>query len=214
MLIGVMEQKPLLWDTSCEDYKNRDMKTKAWEDVCEMCIEQQDFRSLPEYKQQEAIKLIQQRWKSARDAYRRDQSKIKSGLDDSSFKKYIYFDNLKFLDKIPFNHTEVKFNKMDNEYEEEDEEVELSGHFNDGTVIEDIAELTERDIIHSQRKMDTRKRKKEVTIDERLMDLLESSKKSDPNGNRAFLESLIPTLDTFDEVKQLQFRAERNALLS
>lgn len=39
LLISAIEQKPCIWDTSCEDYKNRDIKNKAWEDIAQLLLQ-------------------------------------------------------------------------------------------------------------------------------------------------------------------------------
>lgn len=56
LLISTVEQKPCIWDTSSENYKNRDLKNNAWEEVAEIVI--QNFVKLDEAKQQGASKYI------------------------------------------------------------------------------------------------------------------------------------------------------------
>lgn len=56
LLITAIEQKPCIWDTSSEDYKNRDAKIKAWDEVAEILLH--DFVNLDETKQQEASKYL------------------------------------------------------------------------------------------------------------------------------------------------------------
>lgn len=49
-----------------------------------------------------AVLLVQKRWKTARDAYVRDRAKlkkIKTGDAAKRIKKYVYFDNLQFLER-------------------------------------------------------------------------------------------------------------------
>lgn len=33
-LISLVEARPVLWDKSKEDYKNKNLKTEGWKDVC------------------------------------------------------------------------------------------------------------------------------------------------------------------------------------
>ncbi|CAG9771473.1 unnamed protein product [Ceutorhynchus assimilis] len=138
-----------------EEYKNRDTKNKAWEEVAQILLH--DFEDLDEAKQQEAIKLIQQRWKSARDAYRRDKSKVsasKSGQAAKTFKKYIYFENLNFLNKtLDLNETDTNF-RMGNMAESQNVE-DMSE--NEDAIIESVYE---EDSVHTQ----TKKRRKKNKI--------------------------------------------------
>lgn len=141
--------------------------------------------------------MIQQRWKSARDAYRRDKSKLstlKSGQAAKTYKKYIYYENLNFLNKT------LELNETDTNFMEESQNAE------DMSEVEDPVNesVDEEERVNTK----TNKRKRKQDIDEKLMEFLNNSKKSEDNGHRAFLESLLPTLNTFDEVKSLQFRAE------
>lgn len=34
-LITLVEQRPVLWDQTSEEYKNKNAKTTAWKEVCE-----------------------------------------------------------------------------------------------------------------------------------------------------------------------------------
>lgn len=34
-LITLVEQRPILWDKTSEEYKNKNAKTTAWKEVCE-----------------------------------------------------------------------------------------------------------------------------------------------------------------------------------
>lgn len=146
------------------------------------------------------VKVIQQRWKSARDAYRKDRTKIattKSGQSAKIIKKYIYFENLQFLNKT------LDLNETDTNFQEEGQNSETNMSENEEGTNEVIYE---EDIgVTTQNR---KRKKKQDNIDEKLLQFLSDSKKSEDNGNRAFLESLLPTLDTFDEAKSLQFRAE------
>lgn len=47
------------------------------------------------------VLLVQKRWKTARDAYVRDQTRLKklTSAEAAKIKKYIYYDKLRFLNK-------------------------------------------------------------------------------------------------------------------
>ena len=37
-LISEVEMRPCIWNPSCDEYKNRDLRIKAWNDICENMI--------------------------------------------------------------------------------------------------------------------------------------------------------------------------------
>lgn len=39
LLISEVEKRQCLWDPSCEEYKNRDIRSKSWHDICEILLE-------------------------------------------------------------------------------------------------------------------------------------------------------------------------------
>jgi hypothetical protein len=49
MLINEVYQRPILWDISTDDYKNKDKKTTAWRDVA--CAVFQDMNMKTEAEQ-------------------------------------------------------------------------------------------------------------------------------------------------------------------
>nr|CAI5841600.1 unnamed protein product [Callosobruchus analis] len=108
LLICTIQNKRCIWDASSEEYKNRDSKNNAFKEVAAVVVH--DFDMLTEKEQNEAVLLVQKRWKTSRDAYVRDRAKLKkskSGDAAKTIKKYIYFENLKFLDKtMDLNITE------------------------------------------------------------------------------------------------------------
>lgn len=54
LLICTIQNKRCIWDTSCEEYKTRDIKNNAFKDVAAVVV--QDFDGLTEKEQNEASK--------------------------------------------------------------------------------------------------------------------------------------------------------------
>nr|CAH7768307.1 unnamed protein product [Callosobruchus chinensis] len=57
LLICAIEEKKCIWDVSSEDYKNRDMKSKAFMDVAAVVV--QNFEELNEKEKEEASKKLE-----------------------------------------------------------------------------------------------------------------------------------------------------------
>lgn len=43
-LIALVEERPVIWDKTCEEYKFRNLKTAAWDEICSILIE--NFKDL------------------------------------------------------------------------------------------------------------------------------------------------------------------------
>lgn len=50
LLISEIEKRPVIWDTSNEDYKNKPKKADAWVDICCTLFEDYAFKSEAEHK--------------------------------------------------------------------------------------------------------------------------------------------------------------------
>ncbi|XP_008182988.1 uncharacterized protein LOC103309416 [Acyrthosiphon pisum] len=91
-----IEQKISIWNTSYTDYRNRDLKLKDWEDIgTTMNLNFKDFTGK---QKDDYIKELQKKWKSLRDAFRKEHTKYdRSGSQASKKPKYCYYDALSFL---------------------------------------------------------------------------------------------------------------------
>ncbi|CAH1976803.1 unnamed protein product [Acanthoscelides obtectus] len=106
-LITEVRLRPSLWDLCCPLYKDRDARIKAWQEVCQELIP--NFNDQPDSEKKTTEKQVQQRWKTARDAYTRCKAalnNIPSGSGGVRKKKYVYFEFMKFLDKTQQLNTE------------------------------------------------------------------------------------------------------------
>ncbi|XP_038213226.1 uncharacterized protein LOC119833312 [Zerene cesonia] len=120
-LILCVESHPCLWDTSIEEYYDREKKDIAWLEIFYILIPNWETLS-EDQKRIKGLKL-KRKWCNCRDYYKNEKQKFKSkstGSTAKKKKKYVYADILGFLDKVvtPRNH--------DVNYEADDTD-ELSG---------------------------------------------------------------------------------------
>nr|CAI5857445.1 unnamed protein product [Callosobruchus analis] len=203
LLICTIQNKRCIWDASSEEYKNRDSKNNAFKEVAAVVVH--DFDMLTEKEQNEAVLLVQKRWKTSRDAYVRDRAKLKkskSGDAAKTIKKYIYFENLKFLDKtMDLNITESSLTC--------DQDTCTEGNIEESIIVSQSENDEEIDSTPKTSQTFTRKkRKKKESVDDKLLQFLKDSEDSDRDDHKAFLMSLLPTLRSFDESQTLMFRSE------
>ncbi|XP_047100334.1 uncharacterized protein LOC124718765 [Schistocerca piceifrons] len=96
--ISEVESRPIIWDMKSDDYSNKVMKMKAWQEIITKFVPDFDEKSIDERNKIGTI--LQRKWKSLRASYTRGllrQKTEKSGYAATGRKKYIYFDPLRFL---------------------------------------------------------------------------------------------------------------------
>ncbi|XP_049807091.1 uncharacterized protein LOC126249482 [Schistocerca nitens] len=213
MLIAEVEGRPHLWDPSHGDYKNRKMRLKAWLDVCANIIF--GFEGLNEADQKKCVDKVQTRWKTARDAYFKSLTRIKqtrSGSAATKRPKYIYHEQLHFLDHLRVAPTESNFdsvsvvqdnlynnnalaeNSRDEPSEEQTDDVRLN--FN-----------TEKQSFQRKRPI------KNTTFEDNLLTLLKDGKEKEEDDDRAIFVSLLPSVKTLNIDQKLLFRTQVLQLL-
>nr|CAH7736001.1 unnamed protein product [Callosobruchus chinensis] len=203
LLICTIQNKRCIWDASSEEYKNRDSKNNAFKEVAAVVVH--DFDMLTEKEQNEAVLLVQKRWKTSRDAYVRDRAKLKkskSGDAAKTIKKYIYLKNLKFLDKtMDLNITESSLTC--------DQDTCTEDNIEESIIVSQSENDEEIDSTPKTSQTFTRKKiKQKESVDDKLLQFLKDSEDSDRDDHKAFLMSLLPTVRSFDESQMLMFRSE------
>ncbi|XP_041982086.1 uncharacterized protein LOC121735352 [Aricia agestis] len=96
-VIYEVQQRPLLWHRRNELYKSRAARAAAWLEICHEVIP--NFEDLTEDEQTDIDKKIQQRWRTARDMYKKEKMADNQGFGAKKKKKYEHFKSLTFLDK-------------------------------------------------------------------------------------------------------------------
>ncbi|XP_049790226.1 uncharacterized protein LOC126195645 [Schistocerca nitens] len=122
MLIAEVEGRPHIWDPSHGDYKNREMRLKAWLDVCANII--LGFEGLNEADQKKCFDKVQTRWKTARDAYFKSLTRInqtRSGSAATKRPKYIYHEQKRPIKNTTFEDNLLTLLKDGKEKEEDDD---------------------------------------------------------------------------------------------
>ncbi|XP_031356719.1 uncharacterized protein LOC116180710 [Photinus pyralis] len=161
------------------------------------------------------VKIVVQRWRTARDAYRRDRNKVyktKSGQAAKGIKKYVYFENLRFLDSVlDINNTETSLHNSieDDEIRTTHDNSDLSE--DEPHTQENIVEEPDANAPETRKRFERKKRRQDDILGEKMISLLEKSNEKateEEDADRSFLISLLPTLKGFDEDKKLQFRAK------
>ncbi|CAH2000292.1 unnamed protein product [Acanthoscelides obtectus] len=213
-----------LWDASDALYRNKDARNKSWEDIVTTLYE-----NVMEEEKQQLAKLIQQRWKTARDAYFRTKNAMKktpSGSAAPKYKKYIYFDELSFLTQSDLNEVveSLKENRpanMDNMAlpgntvpSENTQDSDMPTHqASSNTLQKDqndhaVGSGTSQRPWSQKRKNKPQQKNQENSPFERdLLTLLKNQTPDIAADDLAFFSSLGPILNSFDIEQKLEFRS-------
>ncbi|PNF13628.1 hypothetical protein B7P43_G17392 [Cryptotermes secundus] len=208
VLISEVQSRPMLWNPGKEDYKNRDLRNKAWEEICSNIIP--TFDEADDNLKKKLVEKVRSRWKSSRDSYMKAKGKVKvlkSGSAPCKAIRYIYYEQMQFLDKIQQRSTISNF-------EQAAEDEDISEVFHNSETNEDDIRDDDSDAQDAARRKFTesvknREKKKQKLDDfgENLLALLKSSKETEEDADRAFLLSLLPHVRGFDEDQKLDFQS-------
>ncbi|KAL4715247.1 hypothetical protein ACJJTC_007829 [Scirpophaga incertulas] len=200
-----------LWDPADDFYKNKDAKNKAWEEIGkELCGE--NFNT-------DLDKQIRHRWKSARDNYFRTKGNMRNTPSGSAakHKKYLFFDQMTFLDRISEN--EVTESLSDNQSivsEDLTETATSANNLSTPSQLHRPQENTENSQNKWNKRSGMNKRKSEQSNFENELITLLNQNTSPSNLNPddlSFFESLGPILSNLSAYQKLQFRAKVLELL-
>ncbi|XP_022179000.1 uncharacterized protein LOC111039711 [Myzus persicae] len=199
-LITLVQERPVLWDKGLELYKDRNATKNAWREVL---IElNPEFDALDDKEKNLFGQGVLKRWTNLRDSFskyfKKDKESKRSGSGAKKIKKYVYFDQLQFLRKIyverPTSNSLEPDARNDPENEKDDIEPQLQASNN-------VSDISREKIINPQK---GRKNKSQNDIDLRIIKLLEE--KDQPCNKMAFLQSLLPHLQQFDNQDYLHFQ--------
>jgi len=146
---------------------------------------------------------VLKRWTNLRDSFskycKKDKDCKRSGSGAIKMKKYVYFDQLQFLRKLyverPTSNSLEPEPRNDPENEEEDDiEPQLQASSN-------VSDISREKTSNPQK---SRKNKNTNDIDLRIIQLLEE--KEQPCNKLAFLQSLLPHLQQYNNEDYLQFQ--------
>ncbi|XP_028140030.2 uncharacterized protein LOC114334191 [Diabrotica virgifera virgifera] len=114
-LIEAVQQRPCIWDIDDNDYTDKEIKKRSWEEIVNIFIPKKDA-TLTE-KREFGLQL-HRRWKSLRDSFARElrtQKKIKSQGGQRKRPVYVYFNRLSFLEKSVVTQPFTNSSKTDDD---------------------------------------------------------------------------------------------------
>ncbi|KAI5646545.1 alcohol dehydrogenase transcription factor myb/SANT-like domain-containing protein [Phthorimaea operculella] len=102
-LIVEVQNRPQIWDKSHKEYKDRIVKYKKWDEVCENVID--EWSSLSDKKKKQIGFHLQKKWRNLKDTFLKELAiQKRMGKTRTGVKKkrpYVHFDALSFLASNP-----------------------------------------------------------------------------------------------------------------
>ncbi|RVE41313.1 hypothetical protein evm_014036 [Chilo suppressalis] len=203
--------RPALWDKQNALYKNRDARAAAWLEICQEIIP--DFDSLTKAEQKDFDKKIQQRWRTARDMYKKEKmvGNESSGSGAKKKKKYEYYQMLTFLDRVIDTATD---DSLLPEGDDTDDVVIPSSHTKALSPPSTSAPLTPLPSASTStnqqpiRPTQNKGKKAMSSFENTLLGYLKNNQLELESEDLAFFQSLQPTLKRFTTYQKMMFRTK------
>ncbi|CAH1992057.1 unnamed protein product [Acanthoscelides obtectus] len=204
-----IQNRPCLWDSSSNDYCDRNLKIKGWDEIVNI------FKEKDEMTNQEKKQLadtLQKRWKSIRGCFTRElnrQKSLKSGSGRGPRKsEYIFFKQLLFLQKV----VALRESEVEEKSKESDPDVEATNPD------------TEQDLQQGSQALSCPKRmktkKNNAPEDDKFLEALNKSIKSreqyeveNQDEDRLFMLSLVSTLKNVPPQKKMATKMKIMSIL-
>ncbi|KAK9880750.1 hypothetical protein WA026_013073 [Henosepilachna vigintioctopunctata] len=95
IFIKCIQDRPSLWDKTSEEYLNKSIRDKHWEEIGEIITD--DWQNLNRKRKHIKVKEMKNKWRHIRDNFRKFLNQGKADHVGPKRRKYIYADSLKFL---------------------------------------------------------------------------------------------------------------------
>ncbi|OWR45442.1 dihydrouridine synthase domain containing protein [Danaus plexippus plexippus] len=198
-LIGLIKEKPCLWDKTDVGYRYRPTREQAWVEIYKKVYP--DYDKLKKNMKVKIGQQISKKWFNVRDAY------VKS-IKDSFRKPYLHSEMLSFINPFIVGGTQNESVFLDEPYE---------GEESDHWMQEDSFVSIEEEPIEKKPKIETQKVEVEInpTSDsENFVSVLTKLLSREEDEDRAFFTSITPVVKTLSVHAKLEFKADVIKLLN
>ncbi|CAK1595175.1 unnamed protein product [Parnassius mnemosyne] len=206
-LINTMKEKRCLWDRNSIHYKDRIKRDQAWKEVYK--VFEPNYDMLQESEQAEIGSQITKKWYNIRDAYAKT-------CKSSSIKrqKYVYAEQLKFLDPIycDSNNSETDHNIsniLKNAEDSHSDNDENMGHYQEEVFLEVGDDIFEPDTNKSESEnfLASEGNNSLSTVEQnRTLQILGNLIEKEEDEDRSFFKAVLSSVKSLSEDSKLEFR--------
>ncbi|XP_045451867.1 uncharacterized protein LOC123660890 [Melitaea cinxia] len=194
-LFELIEARPCLWNKNSEEFKNKSLREKSWQEIFSSLDDTYEEQSREEKKKTGVI--IMSKWANIRDAFMRSL-KTKNGQVK---KKYLYSEYLQFLLGCQ------ALNEMDSSMCG-DEENSMELHERESQSSIHIIDFVDTNSMHDTRKAKRPKRDFDDTEKESLDRSKCKELESMSNSNENFFTSFLPYIYDMTESEKLELHMD------
>ncbi|XP_030753489.1 uncharacterized protein LOC115880427 [Sitophilus oryzae] len=206
--IDMIKSHPAIWNADCQAYKEKPKRDMAWEAIARGAYN--NFDEKGKHKKEEILRRLTAKWRNIRDTYVKSEKKRVRGCLKT--RKYVYANKLSFLQ--PF--LDLSGSKSRSIIKSEDESTNMDGSSADSAEVEDDQRMTEVEINQqaSSTKYSASSTTQEQPQEQYRRESVISDYFSTPiefqpiDDDKAFFDSLLPTVRTFTIDEKLEFRLE------
>ncbi|XP_066951247.1 uncharacterized protein [Macrobrachium rosenbergii] len=222
-LISEVEMRPIIWDTSSDEYKDRAKKAEAWAEVCRALFLDYDLKS--EADQMNLEREVLGRWKSIRDCYTKDYKKFANkssqGHRAKKSRRYIFSKQLAFLRKVM--KTKPSGNTLQDTEEGTESILDMSNTpgkvhpvpFERMKRARSPAREEAKQVLDKRKRISlsneiiqTRERGKNLSLEDRIRQLIEEHNEQKSDEDKDFFMSMLPSVRRLNEHQKLEFRVQ------
>ncbi|XP_033333384.1 uncharacterized protein LOC117224511 [Megalopta genalis] len=213
LFIEAIKKYPEIWDTSCENYHDKNMKILAWFIISKEFYP--NIEGMSESERNGINKRLIHKWKNIKDAFMRSiRKRSKSGQGADCAKQYIYYNQLSFLLK-PRNITNAGNGVAYGTLPMSQTEGDISDSTHNDIMKTRSNNYENTNAKNSLNEMQSKRRRKEM-LDQRLTNCIttpgaqhaQNNYETQLDEDRAFFDSLLPTVRSFNIHHKLEFRTE------
>ncbi|XP_045538097.1 uncharacterized protein LOC123721932 [Papilio machaon] len=201
LLITLIQERPVIWDKTIDDYKNKRLKYDSWKEI--FIHFQPTFEDLSGDEKNKFGQMVMKKWTNMKDSWIKYDKKInecKSGSSAKKIRKYMFYDEMMFLKK------NVEHRKTDSNMTEHVHDSSLSNeNFDSAVPNQSSSGYTER----SETQRAKKKRKNELSeVDIRFMKFMDSAERDEKKKSRSmnFFMGIADTVDKFSDENMIDFQ--------
>ncbi|XP_057654221.1 uncharacterized protein LOC130892694 [Diorhabda carinulata] len=183
-LILTIKDHPEIWDFESEDYKDRNKRRNAWEEVCRVFKE--EFDELSKAEKDALIRQFIRKWKNLKDAFMKAIRRNQRTGRKEVHRKYLYGKQMNFLlEKVRNDHQSKELPKN-----------RINKSIN-----------SKRQNFHKRENV-IRKIDKEDSSVEYVAVPMDIPKHQEIDEDTSFFNSILPMVKQFNADQKLDFRSE------
>ncbi|CAH1957190.1 unnamed protein product [Acanthoscelides obtectus] len=217
LLIALVEKRPVIWDKTLENYKNKRVREAAWREIC--AAMKHGFEEMDKYPRGEFYRAVVRKWTQIRDSWSKDVKKrreLKMLGDPGYSKAYKFHKQLSFLKKIIDTSDIDGENEESREHNQISEEKVIEHEKGNEHAISPMIENVKKDDKDMMKERSTATpskgsvhgrslKRKRIEVYDKMLQYLDREEKNE-NPQLHFFKSLLPIISTFDIDETLEFQ--------